>query len=116
MTQIDRVHVTSKTRVLEGITATAVTDIATHNGRLLEKTTDYYAQDKQGNVSYLGENTAAYSPGLSRARRGILPVRLAEVGCRICWTTRSGTHPRRPGRRSCRPARRHADRGGGRHR
>src|SRR5215469_17725619 len=63
VTQIDRVHVTSKTRVLEGITATAVSDVATHNGRLLEKTTDYYAQDKQGNVWYLGENTAAYSHG-----------------------------------------------------
>ena len=63
VTQIDVVHVTSKTRVLEGITATAVSDIATHNGKLLEKTTDYYAQDKQGNVWYLGENTAAYSHG-----------------------------------------------------
>ena len=63
VTQIDRVHVTSKTRVLEGITAVAVSDVATHNGRLLEKTTDYYAQDKQGNVWYLGENTAAYSHG-----------------------------------------------------
>jgi len=63
VTQVDRVHVTSKTRVLEGIRATAVSDIATHKGKLLEKTTDYYAQDKQGNVWYLGENTAAYSHG-----------------------------------------------------
>jgi len=63
VTQIDTVHVTSQTRVLEGITATVVTDVATHNGRLLEKTTDYYAQDKQGNVWYLGEKTAAYSHG-----------------------------------------------------
>ena len=63
VTQLDVVHVTSKTRVLEGITATAVTDVATHNGKLLEKTTDYYAQDKQGNVWYLGENTAAYVHG-----------------------------------------------------
>jgi hypothetical protein len=63
VTQIDRVHVTSQTRVLEGITAVAVSDIATHNGRLLEKTTDWYAQDKQGNVWYLGEATAAYSHG-----------------------------------------------------
>src|SRR5215470_13706248 len=63
VTQIDRVHVTSKIRVLEGITATVVSDVATHNGRLLEKTTDYYAQDKQGNVWYLGEKTAAFSHG-----------------------------------------------------
>src|SRR5438309_3441098 len=49
VTQIDTVHVTSQTRVLEGITATAVSDIATHKGNLLEKTTDWYAQDKRGN-------------------------------------------------------------------
>jgi hypothetical protein len=63
VTQTDVVHVTSKTRVLEGITAVTVSDVATHQGKLLEKTTDWYAQDKQGNVWYLGEQTAAYSPG-----------------------------------------------------
>ena len=63
VTQIDTVHVTSQTRVLEGITATAVSDVATHNGKLLEKTTDWYAQDKQGTVWYLGEKTAAFSGG-----------------------------------------------------
>jgi hypothetical protein len=63
VTQIDVVHVTSGTRVLEGITAIAISDVATHNGKLLEKTTDWYAQDKQGNVWYLGERTAAYSHG-----------------------------------------------------
>jgi len=63
VTQTDKVHVTSGTRVIEGITAVAVSDVATHNGKLLEKTTDWYAQDKQGDVWYLGENTAAYSGG-----------------------------------------------------
>jgi len=63
VTQTDVVHVTPDTRVLEGITAVAVSDVATHNGKLLEKTTDWYAQDKQGNVWYLGEKTAAYSGG-----------------------------------------------------
>jgi hypothetical protein len=63
VTQIDTVHVTSQTRVLEGITATAVSDIATHQGNLLEKTTDWYAQDRRGNVWYLGERTAAFSHG-----------------------------------------------------
>ncbi len=63
VSQTDVVHVTSHTRVLEGITAVAVSDVATHDGKLLEKTTDWYAQDKQGNVWYLGENTAAYSHG-----------------------------------------------------
>jgi hypothetical protein len=62
-TQVDVVHVTSKTKVIEGITAVTVTDVATHRGKLLEKTTDWYAQDKQGNVWYLGEATAVYLPG-----------------------------------------------------
>src|SRR5262245_7764041 len=61
--QVDRVHVTSHVKVIEGIPAVTVTDVAKHNGKLLEKTTDWYAQDKQGNVWYLGEATAAYLPG-----------------------------------------------------
>ena len=69
-TQTDRVHVTSRTRVLEGITATAVSDVARHHGKLLEKTTDWYAQDKQGNVWYLGENTAAFLPNGQIDRSG----------------------------------------------
>ena len=62
-TQEDRVTVTDQTKtVTEGITARVVTDVATHDGALLEKTSDWYAQDKQGNVWYLGEDTAAYLP------------------------------------------------------
>jgi len=61
--QVDRVHVTSRIKVIEGIPAVTVTDVAEHNGQLLEKTTDWYAQDKRGNVWYLGEDTAAYLPG-----------------------------------------------------
>jgi hypothetical protein len=61
--QVDRVHVTTATKVIEGITAVAVTDVARHRGRLLEKTTDWYAQDRRGNVWYLGERTAAFLPG-----------------------------------------------------
>ena len=68
--QVDRVHVTSRTKVLEGITAVTVTDVAKHNGHLLEKTTDWYAQDKQGNVWYLGEDTAQYLPGGKVDRSG----------------------------------------------
>ena len=59
--QEDRVTVTDETKtVAEGITAHVVTDVATHDGTLLEKTSDWYAQDKQGNVWYLGEDTAHY--------------------------------------------------------
>jgi signal transduction histidine kinase len=76
VTQTDRVHVTSRTKVIEGITATTVTDVATHGRRLLEKTTDWFAQDKQGNVWYLGEDTAAtVEAGLS-SRAGLLASEL----------------------------------------
>jgi hypothetical protein len=63
-TQTDTVTVTNETKVVaEGITARVVTDVATHDGTLLEKTSDWYAQDDHGNVWYLGEDTAAYLPG-----------------------------------------------------
>jgi len=61
-TQGDRVTVTSETKVIGGVTATVVRDIAKHGSTLLEKTTDWYAQDTQGNVCYLGEDTKAYLP------------------------------------------------------
>ena len=61
-TQVDTVIVTAQTKVILGITATVVSDVATHNGTVLERTFDWYAQDKEGNVWYLGEDTAAFSP------------------------------------------------------
>ena len=61
-TQVDTVIVTNQTKVIEGITARMVSDVSTHDGTLLEKTFDWYAQDKQGNVWYLGEDTTAFLP------------------------------------------------------
>jgi hypothetical protein len=61
-TQIDTVTVTDQKKVILGIPATVVSDIATHDGTLLEKTFDYYAQDDKGNVWYLGEDTTAFLP------------------------------------------------------
>jgi hypothetical protein len=59
-TLVDTVTVTDQTKLIEGITARAVSDISTHDGALLEKTLDWYAQDKQGTVWYLGEDTTAF--------------------------------------------------------
>ena len=59
-TQTDVVEVTSQTKLIMGVTAVAVLDTATHGSRLLEKTTDWYAQDREGNVWYFGEDTAEY--------------------------------------------------------
>ena len=59
-TQTDRVLVTNRTRVVNGVDTVVVRDIARHGSRLIEKTFDWFAQDDQGNVWYFGENTAEY--------------------------------------------------------
>jgi hypothetical protein len=59
-TQRDIVTVTNQTKVILGVTATVVSDVADHNGTILERTSDWFAQDKQGNVWYLGEDTVHY--------------------------------------------------------
>jgi hypothetical protein len=57
-------HVTSRTKVIAGITATVVSDnVYEPPPKLLEKTFDYYAQDDKGNVWYLGENTREFLGG-----------------------------------------------------
>ena len=59
-TQRDTVTVTNQTKVILGVTATVVSDIADHDGTVLERTSDWFAQDRQGNVWYLGEDTVHY--------------------------------------------------------
>ena len=60
--QTDTVTVTDQQKVILGITTTVVHDRATHGTTPLEDTFDYYAQDEQGAVWYLGEDTTAYLP------------------------------------------------------
>src|SRR3954465_4898622 len=56
--ELDRMHVTGRTKKGAGITATVVSDdVYEPLGKLAEKTFDYYAQDDGGNVWYLGEHT-----------------------------------------------------------
>ena len=57
-TSRDVVHVTGRTRRIAGVVCTAVSDRLYLGGRLEERTTDWYAQDKAGNVWYFGEATA----------------------------------------------------------
>jgi hypothetical protein len=61
-TQTDTVTVTDQKKLILGIQTTVVDDVATHGSTVLEKTLDFYAQDKQGNVWYLGEDTTAFLP------------------------------------------------------
>ncbi len=45
---------------LLGVSTTAIRDRETLNGRIVEETLDYYAQDTDGNVWYLGEDVTNY--------------------------------------------------------
>ena len=58
------VTVSSETReIANGVTALIVRDTVTADGELLEDTVDWYAQDADGNVWYLGEDTAEFEGG-----------------------------------------------------
>jgi hypothetical protein len=64
------VTVTSKTKKILGIDARVVHDIATSNGQVQEDTYDWYAQDDQGNVWYMGEDTKEYKDGTVASTEG----------------------------------------------
>jgi len=57
------VTVTSETREVMGIEARVVHDDVTEDGALVEDTLDWYAQDADGNVWYLGEDTKEFEDG-----------------------------------------------------
>jgi hypothetical protein len=57
----ERVTITHRTRMIQGVRTTVISDITRRgNGVLAEKTTDWYAGDSSGNVWYFGESTATY--------------------------------------------------------
>ena len=62
--QRDVVTVLAKTKLIaNGVTARVVQDVATEDGTPVEVTDDWYAQDRCGNVWYLGEATTEYENG-----------------------------------------------------
>jgi hypothetical protein len=60
----DEFFVTHNTRTILGVTCVEVHDTVKVNGELTEDTLDWFAQDKDGNVWYFGENTHELSGGL----------------------------------------------------
>jgi hypothetical protein len=64
------VTVTGHTREILGIDATVVHDMVTEDGHLKEDTYDWYAQDKWGNVWYMGEDTKEYEGGKVSSTEG----------------------------------------------
>jgi hypothetical protein len=69
-------------RIADGVEARVVHDVVSEDGKPVEITEDWYAQDSQGNVWYFGENTAeihngkrdtsgSFEAGANRADAGI---------------------------------------------
>jgi hypothetical protein len=60
-----RVEVTvlDETRDVMGVEARVVHDVVTEDGKFVEDTYDWYAQDADGNVWYLGEETKEFENG-----------------------------------------------------
>ena len=57
------VTVTAETRLIEGIEARVVHDVVSKDGTVIEDTFDWYAQDGDGNIWYLGEDTREFEEG-----------------------------------------------------
>jgi hypothetical protein len=65
------VSVSKKTKLIEnGITARVVHDRVTEQGEVVEDTFDWYAQDAEGNVWYLGEDTVECRNGRIKNHSG----------------------------------------------
>ena len=52
--------VTDQTREIAGVTTTVIRDTVTIEGVALETTLDYFAQDREGNVWYFGEDVSNF--------------------------------------------------------
>ncbi len=69
---VSRVVVTvlNKTKTIMGIEARIVHDQVTEDGEVKEDTFDWYAQDAEGNLWYLGEDTTEYENGKPKTKEG----------------------------------------------
>jgi hypothetical protein len=89
----DVVTVTRSTKTIQGVRCTVVHDTLYLRGRLHERTTDWYAQDRGGAVWYFGEQTAEFDrqghvtsregtwqSGVDRAKAGIYMPAHPRVG------------------------------------
>jgi hypothetical protein len=63
-TETITVEVLAQTRLVNGVTAAVVHDRVLLDGELIENTYDWYAQDADGNVWYLGEDTEELENGV----------------------------------------------------
>jgi hypothetical protein len=64
------VTVLDDVKVVMGITCVVVRDTVTVDGELVEDTYDWYSQDLQGNVWYMGEDSKSYENGVVVSTEG----------------------------------------------
>jgi hypothetical protein len=79
-------------RIADGVVARVVRDTVTLEGEVVEDTFDWYAQDRDGTVWYLGEDTAeledgrittregSFEAGIDGAQAGVIMPSTPEVG------------------------------------
>ena len=101
-------RVTRRTKVVDGVRCVVVDDRLWVDGRLAERTNDWYAQDRKGNVWYFGEDTAeldrsgkvtstegSWQSGVQGARAGILmpaQPRVGQSGLEEFWKGHAEDH------------------------
>ncbi len=61
--QLDTETVTRRTKRIMGVECTVVRDTVSSRGRPVERTDDWYAQDRRGNVWYFGEDARDFQNG-----------------------------------------------------
>jgi hypothetical protein len=87
----DTITVTNDTKEIQGISTRVVNDTVFVEGKLIETTDDWYAQDDKGNVWYMGEDTTdftnkknphegSWESGVKGARAGIIMLAEPKVG------------------------------------
>jgi hypothetical protein len=57
------VTVTDRSKTILGIDATVVHDVVSEKGEVIEDTFDWYAEDRWGNIWYMGEDTKEFEDG-----------------------------------------------------
>ena len=62
--------VTTERKLILGVSCVVVHDTASFNGEVIEDTFDYYAQDRLGNVWYMGEATEELDHGVVTSTHG----------------------------------------------
>ena len=64
------VEVTPDTKAILGVTSVVVHDTVSNDGTVTEDTFDWYAQDREGNVWYFGEDTKVFENGVIVSTEG----------------------------------------------